>query len=92
MTGRLDSLEKAGWIQRHPDADDRRRVGIEITRSGAAIWRRAMDLRGRAEDEVVHALDPEERATLSALLKKMTLVTERPDDGTSSGPPSEVSG
>lgn len=89
MTGRLDALEKAGWIQRSADPDDRRRVSIEITKSGAAIWRRAMDLRGRAEDEVVHALDVDERATLAALLKKMTLVTERP---TSSSVPSDVSG
>lgn len=80
MTGRLDSLEKAGWIQRSTDPDDRRRVSIEVTRTGAAIWRRAMDLRGRAEDEVVNALDGDERATLAALLKKMTLVTEA-DDG-----------
>ena len=35
MTGRLDTLEKAGWVQRSADADDRRRVSIEITRSGA---------------------------------------------------------
>jgi DNA-binding MarR family transcriptional regulator len=92
MTGRLDSLEEAGWIQRRPDADDRRRVGIEVTKRGVAIWRQAMDLRGRAEDEVVHALAPDERVTLSALLKKMTLATERPDDDTSSNPPSDVSG
>jgi DNA-binding MarR family transcriptional regulator len=92
MTGRLDSLERAGWIQRHPDADDRRRVGIEITKSGAAIWRRAMDLRGRAEDEVVHALDVDERATLAALLKKMTLVTEAPGQESSSDLSSDVSG
>jgi DNA-binding MarR family transcriptional regulator len=77
MTGRLDSLETAGWIQRRPDADDRRRVDIEVTRAGAAIWRRAMGLRGRAEDEVVHVLDAEERAALAALLKRMTLATER---------------
>ncbi|WP_028644852.1 MarR family winged helix-turn-helix transcriptional regulator [Nocardioides sp. URHA0020] len=76
MTGRLDSLERAGWIQRRPDVDDRRRVGIEVTRSGAAIWRRAMSLRGRAEDELVHVLDAEERAALASLLKKMTLATE----------------
>lgn len=76
MTGRLDALEKAGWIQRSADADDRRRVSIEITKAGAAIWRRAMDLRGRTEHEVVHALDDEERAMLAALLKKMTLATE----------------
>ena len=76
MTGRLDALEKAGWIQRRPDADDRRRVEVEVTRSGAEIWRRAMDLRGRAEDDVVHVLSPAERATLAGLLKRMTLAVE----------------
>lgn len=76
MTGRLDALEKAGWIRRSTDAEDRRRVSIEVTTEGAAIWRRAITLRGKAEDEVVHVLDPEERATLAALLKKMTLFVE----------------
>lgn len=76
MTGRLDTLEKAGWIQRSTDADDRRRVTVEVTSEGAAIWRRAMALRGKAEHEVVHVLDADERATLAALLKKMTLFVE----------------
>lgn len=80
MTGRLDTMERAGWIQRSTDAEDRRRVSIEITRAGAAIWRRAMELRGQAEDQVVHQLDESERATLAALLKQMTLYVE----GTSS--------
>ncbi|MFC7494623.1 MULTISPECIES: MarR family winged helix-turn-helix transcriptional regulator [unclassified Nocardioides] len=81
MTGRLDALERAGWIQRHADADDRRRVAVEVTRSGMTVWRRAMDLRGRAEIEVAHALGPGERATLAALLKKMTLAAEARDEG-----------
>ena len=76
MTGRLDALEKAGWIRRSTDPEDRRRVTVEVTTEGAAIWRRAITLRGKAEDEVVHVLDPEERATLAALLKKMTLFVE----------------
>ena len=92
MTGRLDALEKAGWIQRSADPDDRRRVSIEITKSGAAIWRRAMDLRGRTEVAVVHALGDEERTTLAALLKKMTLATECPENDTSSSPSRDVSG
>ena len=79
MTGRLDALEQAGWIQRTVSPDDRRRVDIEITKEGARIWRRAMDLRGRAEDAVVHVLDPEERATLAGLLKRMTLAVEDRD-------------
>lgn len=76
MTGRLDALEKAGWIRRSTDAGDRRRVTVEVTTEGAAIWRRAITLRGKAEDEVVHVLDAKERATLAALLKKMTLFVE----------------
>lgn len=76
MTGRLDALEKAGWIQRRASADDRRRVDVEITRQGAEVWRRAMELRGEGEDEVVHVLSARERATLAALLKKMTLSVE----------------
>jgi DNA-binding MarR family transcriptional regulator len=80
MTGRLDALERAGWIQRRASADDRRRVQVEVTRSGFALWRRAMGLRGEAEDQVVHALDADERATLARLLKRMTLAAEADED------------
>jgi DNA-binding MarR family transcriptional regulator len=79
MTGRLDSLEKAGLVQRHVAAGDRRRVDVEVTREGAKVWRGAMDLRGQGEDEVVHVLSASERATLAALLKKMTLSVEGPE-------------
>ncbi|MBZ5739686.1 MarR family winged helix-turn-helix transcriptional regulator [Nocardioides mangrovi] len=76
MTGRLDTLEKAGWIQRRASADDRRRVDVEVTKAGIEVWRRAMALRGRAEDDLAAALTPDERTTLAALLKKLTLATE----------------
>lgn len=81
MTGRLDALERAGLIQRRAAAGDRRRVEVEITREGARVWRRAMDLRGRGEGEVVHALPPRERARLAALLKTMTLRVEAAEEG-----------
>jgi DNA-binding MarR family transcriptional regulator len=77
MTGRLDGLEKQGWIKRMPGADDRRRVDVEVTRAGAAIWRRAMGLRGTAEDELGAALTRQELVTLNRLLKKLNLHVER---------------
>jgi DNA-binding MarR family transcriptional regulator len=77
MTGRLDALEKAGWIQRRSAAEDRRRVDVEVTRKGAEVWRRAMELRGEGEGEVVHVLSAEERTALAGLLKKMTLSVEK---------------
>lgn len=73
MTGRLDALERAGWIQRRTTAGDRRRVQVEVTRAGSAKWREAMALRGRAEEELMAGLTPRERATLARLLKKLTL-------------------
>jgi len=76
MTGRLDGLEKAGWIQRRPSAEDRRRVGIEVTKAGAAIWRSAMARRGDTENALVGVLTPEEQVELNRLLKKMTLTLE----------------
>lgn len=76
MTGRLDRLEQAGWVQRTASPDDRRRVVVEITKSGADIWRRAMAIRGSQEDEVVGVLTAKERATINRLLRKMTLHVE----------------
>ena len=76
ITGRLDGLEKRSFLKRTPAADDRRRVDIEVTRAGAAIWRRAMALRGNAEEELATALTRKELATLNRLLKKLTLHVE----------------
>jgi DNA-binding MarR family transcriptional regulator len=76
ITGRLDGLERRGFLKRTPAADDRRRVDIEVTKEGAAIWRRAMALRGSAEDDLATALTRKELATLNRLMKKLTLHVE----------------
>lgn len=78
MSGRLESLERRGWVQRTVSTGDRRRVDIEVTESGVAVWRAAMDLRGREEQRVLQALDEAERVALAALLKKLTLTVEDP--------------
>ena len=76
VTGRLESMEKKGWLKRMPGAEDRRRVEVEATREGLRIWRAAMELRGSAEDDVARVLTPRELATLNRLLKKMTTYIE----------------
>lgn len=77
MTGRLDTLERAGYVQRTSSASDRRRVDVEATRAGVAAWRRAMGLRGRAEAELAAVLGPRDLATLNRVLKRMTLHIEQ---------------
>ncbi|TIC86323.1 MarR family transcriptional regulator [Nocardioides sp. GY 10113] len=76
MTGRLDALERAGWVRRTTSPEDRRRVSVEVTEAGEALWKRAIRRQGAAEGDVVHALDPAERAALAGLLRKLTLVAE----------------
>lgn len=76
MTGRLDGLEKAGWVRRIPSVDDRRRVIVEVTRPGLEIWKRAMELRGNTENDLATALSERELATLNRLLKKIALRSE----------------
>jgi DNA-binding MarR family transcriptional regulator len=76
VTGRLDSMEKKGWVKRMPGVGDRRRVEVEATREGLRLWREAMQLRGTVEDEVATALSNQELVTLNRLLKKMTLRIE----------------
>ncbi len=80
MTGRLDTLEKAGYVGRTVGKADRRRVEVEITKAGADIWRRAMDLRGDAEDRVLNVLSRKEQVALNKLLKRMTLSVEAEGD------------
>lgn len=80
MSGRLDGLERRGWLQRLPGAVDRRTVDVEITRAGVQIWREAMRLRGTAEDDVAAVLSPADLATLNRLLKQMTLHIEKPPE------------
>lgn len=67
MSSHLKRLEAAGWIARDPaQDDDRRRVGVRLTRTGAA----ALDaIRRRRNDwlaERLATLSPAERAALAA--------------------------
>lgn len=79
MTGRLAKLEQAGHVQRVPGGSDRRRLDVEVTRSGADLWRRAMDLRGRHEDEMAAAVSRKELASLNRMLKRMLQRLDVPD-------------
>jgi DNA-binding MarR family transcriptional regulator len=77
ITGRLDTLEKAGLVKRTPSATDRRSVTIEATARGVEVWRRAMDLRGKAERELFGNLPPKELATLNRLLRKLAVAADK---------------
>lgn len=67
----VDGLEKAGFVQRVRDEDDRRRNALQLTEAGT----RAVEAIGRIgqlhEREVTKALTEGERQQLFALLTKL---------------------
>ena len=79
ITGRLDALERHGFVRRRPSPDDRRKVIVELTPAGRRIWRAAGSEQGAEEARIVGALDHSEQQQLSALLRKMLLVVDRPE-------------
>jgi DNA-binding MarR family transcriptional regulator len=77
MTGRLDSLERRGFVHRQPSHVDRRRVDVELTENGYQAWRAAMDVVGREEERILDGLSAAERQRLSDLLRRLLVTAEQ---------------
>jgi DNA-binding MarR family transcriptional regulator len=66
----LNELETNGYAVRRRDPEDRRRHIVELTPAGKRAIERAEHGMESVEDEVLAALNAEERANLRALLSK----------------------
>jgi DNA-binding MarR family transcriptional regulator len=77
ISGRLDGLERRGFVRRTHSAEDRRRVDVELTDEGHAAWLGALDVVGHEEYRLLGTLDATERRTLSDLLRRVMIVAER---------------
>lgn len=77
MTGRIDRLVGLGLARRLPSEDDRRVVHVQVTDAGFQRWKRAVALRGAAEEALLEGLSVSERDRLSRLLRKVLLTAER---------------
>ncbi|WP_327584334.1 MarR family transcriptional regulator [Nonomuraea sp. NBC_00507] len=76
MTGRLDTLERAGLVRRVRSTEDRRRVDVELTPKGHGLWMDAMTIRAEVEATMVNALTPADQVVLNDLLKRLLVKTE----------------
>jgi DNA-binding MarR family transcriptional regulator len=66
----LNELEDLGHVARRRDPEDRRRHLVELTKAGRRALARAELAQETIEDEVLQALDADERATLWRLLTR----------------------
>jgi len=71
MTARLDRLERAGLVERHPDPKDRRGKQIALTQKGLAVIEDMIGRMVAMETQMLSVLTPSEQTTLNALLKKL---------------------
>ena len=90
ITGRLDGLEKRGFIRRLPSPADRRKVIVELTEEGRRAWLGTFDPQTNEEEKVLAALDPGEQEQFDRLLRKMMRAVDQP--GLLKTPKSEESG
>nr|WP_070960971.1 MarR family winged helix-turn-helix transcriptional regulator [Hyphomonas sp. Mor2] len=68
------SLIERGILERHIDADDRRRAPMQLTEEGQAIYAAVIPRALESERELLDALTEEEAATLHALLSRLSTV------------------
>ncbi len=79
MSKHVDRLERDGLVERTPDADDRRRVGLTLTDEGQRVLRR---IRSRRTVWLVSRLDslsPEELAAVEAAVGPLSRLLREDD-------------
>ena len=85
----LNELEDSGYLVRRRDSEDRRRHRVYITTAGREALDRATRAQEDIEDDVLQALDPDERAILWQLLTRALRGAERA--AAQAGPPTLTS-
>ena len=78
MTGRIDRLEKAGWVVRAPDPEDRRGVLVSLTADGRTLIDEVVTHHVANEVQMLAGLSRQEQETLADLLGKLLATLPEP--------------
>lgn len=78
ITGRLDALERRGFVRRLPSLTDRRKVIVELTEGGRQAWLSTFDPQANEEAKVLEALAPAQQKELDHILRRLLRAVDRP--------------
>ncbi|WP_312944143.1 MarR family transcriptional regulator [Agrobacterium sp.] len=78
ITGLLDGLERDGYLARHHDAKDRRKVSVRLSVKGQTLADQLFDEHSRWIASLFTALDAQERALLGGLLQRVWRTLDNP--------------
>ncbi|HEY5873492.1 MAG TPA: MarR family transcriptional regulator [Gaiellaceae bacterium] len=76
MSGHVDRLERAGFIDRVRSTDDRRRVGLRLTEDGEKLMRRVRARRTTWLADRLRALEPEALAAVEQAVPALMQLVE----------------
>ncbi|MEU5419007.1 MarR family winged helix-turn-helix transcriptional regulator [Streptomyces sp. NPDC001407] len=71
MGAAVNGLVERGLLERRPHPTNRRVLCLHITEEGRRLSERALAVVGKANDEALSILSPEERATAHDLLRRL---------------------
>ncbi|WP_226341194.1 MarR family winged helix-turn-helix transcriptional regulator [Gemmobacter serpentinus] len=71
VTGLLDGLERDGFLARHDDKEDRRKLSVRLTEKGQQMAATLFDEHSQWIASLFAGVDPEGRAALTALLHRV---------------------
>ena len=77
LTGILDRLEAAGFIERKNNPDDRRSIHIHLTEKGKAMSRETSRVIAAANTEFLQVLTEEQKRDLHRIIQKLRHCTPR---------------
>ncbi|WP_093895268.1 MarR family winged helix-turn-helix transcriptional regulator [Streptomyces sp. Ncost-T10-10d] len=77
LTGRLNRLEREGWIERGPSPVDGRSILVGLTEEGRASFDRTVRRHFGLEQDVLSVLGPRERAAIADALRKLLVSLEQ---------------
>jgi DNA-binding MarR family transcriptional regulator len=89
MTNRVDRLERAGWVTRLPDPEDRRGILVQLTESGLVTVEAAMEALLRTERGLLDGFGVEDQRALANLLRRVVLVLDARAPGPRARPDGE---
>lgn len=71
VTGLIDRMEQAGWVERVDEADDRRVKRVRLTNSGRKLLEKAEKAYFKRVEEVMGPLEPGQIQALTRLLAEI---------------------
>jgi DNA-binding MarR family transcriptional regulator len=77
IANRLNRLEHAGLITRHPDPDDARAIRVRLTARAVRLVDEVAPLHVANEDRMLGGLSPADREQLAGLLRTLLVAMER---------------